>query len=290
VGISRKPIVNAQSRENKSLGSYMREIGSIALITKDEECELSRRIQEEDDKNALEKLVKANLKFVVTVAKEYLNQGLQFRDLINEGNLGLIKACYRFDGQKGYKFISYAVWWIRQSIMDALSLHSRIVRLPLNKVGDVNRMEKVTTQLFEVLERDPEPGEIAAYLDISEDEVSSTRQISARHVSLDAATFEGPDNSQLMDNLPDFEAELPDAGILSESLIKEIKLALKTVRPREAVIVKLYYGIDHERSLTLSEIGDMLDLSRERVRQLKELALKKLRRKSNIKKLRKYLG
>lgn len=261
----------------------------MELLTPDDEVELARRIRE-GDQAALEKLTKANLRFVVSVAKQYQNQGLSLGDLINEGNLGLIKAAKRFDETRGFKFISYAVWWIRQSILQALAEQSRIVRLPLNRVGALNKIGKAFSKLEQEFEREPSPQEIAEILEgMSENEVSDTLKISGRHISMDAPLVQGEEN-RLLDVLENEEEPDPDSGLINESLSKEVERALSTLTQREAEVIRLYFGIGVEHSLTLEEIGEKFDLTRERVRQIKEKAIRRLRHTSRSKGLKAYLG
>ena len=276
------------NRETASLDKYLQEIGKVDLITADEEVELAQRIKA-GDQIALEKLTKANLRFVVSVAKQYQNQGLTLPDLINEGNLGLIKAAQRFDETRGFKFISYAVWWIRQSILQALADQARIVRLPLNQVGSLNKINRTLARLEQEFERVPSAGEVADYLEISEEKVSDTMKISGRHVSVDAPFKEGEDHG-LLDVLSNDASPKTDALIMRESLLKEIDRSLQTLGERESQVVKLFYGIGMQHALTLDEIGDKFELTRERVRQVKEKAIKKLRQNSRSKLLRSYLG
>lgn len=277
------------NRESQSLDKYLQEIGKVELLTPDDEVELARRIRE-GDQAALEKLTKANLRFVVSVAKQYQNQGLSLGDLINEGNLGLIKAAKRFDETRGFKFISYAVWWIRQSILQALAEQSRIVRLPLNRVGALNKIGKAFSKLEQEFEREPSPQEISEILEgMSENEVSDTLKISGRHISMDAPLVQGEEN-RLLDVLENEEEPNPDAGLINESLSKEVERALSTLTQREAEVIRLYFGIGVEHSLTLEEIGEKFDLTRERVRQIKEKAIRRLRHTSRSKGLKAYLG
>jgi RNA polymerase primary sigma factor len=276
------------NRESQSLDKYLQEIGKVDLLTPDEEIELAIRIKKNDPK-ALEKLVKANLRFVVSVAKQYQNQGLSLGDLINEGNLGLIKAARRFDETRGFKFISYAVWWIRQSILQALAEQSRIVRLPLNRVGALNKIGKAYNNLEQEFEREPNAYELAQELDMDINEVSDTLKISGRHVSMDAPFSIGEEN-RLLDILENDEEPSPDFSLMSESLKNEIERALSTLSEREAEVIKLYFGLNSEHSLTLEEIGDKFNLTRERVRQIKEKAIRRLRHASRSKNLRAYLG
>lgn len=279
---------NIKSKESHSLDRYLQEIGEVSLLSPEEEVELARRIKA-NDKVALEKLTKANLRFVVSVAKQYQNQGLTLGDLINEGNLGLIKAAKRFDETRGFKFISYAVWWIRQSILQALAEQSRVVRLPLNRVGDLNKIGKALSDLEQSYERAPSTKEIADKLEMSPDEVMDTMKISGQHISLDAPFNQTEENS-LLDVIENENQDSPDNYLLDESLSIEIKRALKTLTAREEKVVKLYFGLDREHPLTLEEIGEKFQLTRERVRQIKEKAIKKLRHASRSNLLRSYLG
>lgn len=276
------------NRETASLDKYLQEIGKVDLITADEEVELAQRIKAGDD-IALEKLTKANLRFVVSVAKQYQNQGLTLPDLINEGNLGLIKAAQRFDETRGFKFISYAVWWIRQSILQALAEQSRIVRLPLNKIGSINKINKMYAYLEQANERPPSPEEIAKELDLSLNEVKESLKNSGRHVSMDAPLILGED-SNLYDVLRSAESPNPDRELLIESLRVEIERALDTLTPREADVVRLYFGLGEQQPMTLEEIGETFDLTRERVRQIKEKAIRRLKHTSRCKILKTYLG
>lgn len=276
------------NRESISIDKYLQEIGKYELLTPEEEIELARRAKQGDEK-ALERLIQANLRFVVSVAKQYQNQGLPLVDLINEGNLGLIKAAKRFDETRGFKFISYAVWWIRQSILQALAEQSRIVRLPLNRVGALNKIGKKLSQLEQEFEREPSANEIAEELDMSVYEVADTLKISGRHISMDAPFVQGEDN-KLLDIMPNESDPMPDHGLMYESLKKDIEEALNTLDPREREVVKLYFGIGYDHPLTLEEIGEKFKLTRERVRQIKEKAIRKLRHHSRSKVLRSYLG
>ena len=276
------------NRETASLDKYLQEIGKVDLITADEEVELAQRIKA-GDQTALEKLTKANLRFVVTVAKQYQNQGLTLPDLINEGNLGLIKAAKRFDETRGFKFISYAVWWIRQSILQALAEQSRIVRLPLNKIGSINKINKMFAFLEQENERPPSAEEIAKKLDMTVNDVKESMKNSGRHVSMDAPLIEGED-SNLYDVLNSGESPNPDRKLLHESLRIEINRALETLTPREADVVKLYFGLGEHQPMTLEEIGETFDLTRERVRQIKEKAIRRLKHTSRSKILMTYLG
>jgi len=271
-----------------SVRLYLREIGRVKMIKPDEEIELAQRIKK-GDQRALEKLTKANLRFVVSVAKQYQNQGLSLGDLINEGNLGLIKAAKRFDETRGFKFISYAVWWIRQSILQALAEQSRIVRLPLNRVGALNKIGKAFSTLEQEFEREPSASELAEELDMSLFEVSDTLKISGRHLSMDAPFAQGEDN-RLLDVIQDERQPAPDAELMKESLSKEVERALSTLSEREAEVIRLYFGLGREHSLTLEEIGEKFKLTRERVRQIKEKAIRRLRHASRSKQLRAYLG
>ena len=276
------------NRETASLDKYLQEIGKVDLITAEEEVELAQRIKA-GDQIALEKLTKANLRFVVSVAKQYQNQGLTLPDLINEGNLGLIKAAQRFDETRGFKFISYAVWWIRQSILQALAEQSRIVRLPLNKIGSINKINKTYAFLEQAHERAPSAEEIAKELDMTINDVKESLKNSGRHVSMDAPLVEGED-SNLYDVLNSGESPNPDRVLLNESLRTEIERALETLTPREADVVRLYFGLGDQHAMTLEEIGETFDLTRERVRQIKEKAIRRLKHTSRSKILKTYLG
>ena len=276
------------NRETASLDKYLQEIGKVDLITADEEVELAQRIKA-GDQRALEKLTKANLRFVVSVAKQYQNQGLTLPDLINEGNLGLIKAAQRFDETRGFKFISYAVWWIRQSILQALAEQSRIVRLPLNKIGSINKINKMYALLEQSNERPPSAEEIAKELDMTVNDVKESMKNSGRHLSMDAPLVEGED-SNLYDVLRSGESPNPDRELIHESLRTEIERSLETLTPREAVVVRLYFGLGDQHPMTLEEIGETFDLTRERVRQIKEKAIRRLKHTSRSKILKTYLG
>jgi RNA polymerase primary sigma factor len=276
------------NRESQSLDKYLQEIGKVDLLTPDEEVFLAKRIKE-GDQIALEKLTKANLRFVVSVAKQYQNQGLSLGDLINEGNLGLIKAAQRFDETRGFKFISYAVWWIRQSILQALAEQSRIVRLPLNRVGSLNKISKTFSELEQKYEREPSPEELAEVLDVTTAEVVDTMKISGRHVSMDAPFVQGEENS-LLDVLENDSEETPDSGLMNDSLRREVQRALSTLTQREADVITLYFGLNGEHAMTLEEIGEKFNLTRERVRQIKEKAIRRLRHTSRSKALKPYLG
>lgn len=275
-------------RANQSLEKYLQEIGEVPLLVPEEEIKLARRIRR-GDQTALEQLTKANLRFVVSVAKQYQNQGLSLGDLINEGNLGLIKAAKRFDETRGYKFISYAVWWIRQSILQALAEQSRVVRLPLNRVGALNKIGKMYANLEQEYEREPTPDEIAEMLEISAAEVTDTLRMSGRHLSIDAPFAQGEDN-RLLDIVHNDNQPPPDSRLMQESLRQEIDRALATLSARESEVVRLYFGLGREHPLTLEEIGELFKLTRERVRQIKEKALRRLRHTSRSKSLRTYLG
>lgn len=276
------------NRETASLDKYLQEIGKVDLITADKEVELAQRIKA-GDKIALEELTKANLRFVVSVAKQYQNQGLSLPDLINEGNLGLIKAAQRFDETRGFKFISYAVWWIRQSILQALAEQSRIVRLPLNKIGSINKINKAYATLEQEHERAPSAEEISELLDISESDVKESLRNSGRHVSMDAPLVEGED-SNLYDVLNTGESPNPDEELMDESLRIEIERSLQTLTPREADLIRLYYGLNGSHPMTLEEIGETFDLTRERVRQIKEKAIRRLKHTSRSKILKSYIA
>ncbi len=276
------------NRESQSLDKYLQEIGKVDLLTPEQEIELAIRIKK-GDQSALESLTKANLRFVVSVAKQYQNQGLSLGDLINEGNLGLIKAAKRFDETRGFKFISYAVWWIRQSILQALAEQSRIVRLPLNRVGALNKIGKAYSNMEQELEREPSAAELAVELEMDVNEVADTLKISGRHVSMDAPFAQGEDN-RLLDVLQNDQQPTPDFKLMTESLKMEIERALSTLTEREAEVIRLYFGLNKEHSLTLEEIGERFNLTRERVRQIKEKAIRRLRHASRSKNLRAYLG
>ena len=276
------------NRETASLDKYLQEIGKVDLISADEEVELAQRIKA-GDKIALERLTKANLRFVVSVAKQYQNQGLTLPDLINEGNMGLIKAAQRFDETRGFKFISYAVWWIRQSILQALAEQSRIVRLPLNKIGSINKINKTYAYLEQTHERVPSAEEIAKELDLSVNDVKESMKNSGRHISMDAPLVEGED-SNLYDVLRSGESPNPDKELMHESLKTEIERALETLTPREADVIRLYFGLGENYPMTLEEIGETFELTRERVRQIKEKAIRRLKHTSRSKILKTYLG
>ncbi len=276
------------NRESASLDKYLQEIGREDLITAEEEVVLAKKIRDGDER-ALAKMVKANLRFVVSVAKQYQNQGLSLPDLINEGNLGLIKAARRFDETRGFKFISYAVWWIRQSILQALAEQSRIVRLPLNQVGSLNKINKAYSRLEQEFEREPTASELSVVLELPEDKVADTMRVSGRHVSMDAPLLNGEDNS-LLDVLINHDSPRADRLLMNESLQKEIERSLATLTERERDVIKLFFGIGCVHGLTLEEIGAKFDLTRERVRQIKEKAIRRLRHSSRSKLLKAYLG
>jgi RNA polymerase primary sigma factor len=275
------------NRESASLDKYLQEIGREELISVEEEVELAQRIKK-GDQIALEKLTRANLRFVVSVAKQYQNQGLSLPDLINEGNLGLIKAAEKFDETRGFKFISYAVWWIRQSILQALAEQSRIVRLPLNQVGSLNKINKAYSKFEQENERKPSPEELADKLELPADKVADTMRVSGRHISVDAPFVEGEDNS-LLDVLVNGDSPNADKELINESLAREIERALATLTERESDIIKLFFGIGCQE-MTLEEIGERFGLTRERVRQIKEKAIRRLRHTSRSKLLKSYLG
>ena len=275
------------NRESASLDKYLQEIGKEDLITVEEEVELAQRIRKGDQK-ALEKLTRANLRFVVSVAKQYQNQGLSLPDLINEGNLGLIKAAEKFDETRGFKFISYAVWWIRQSILQALAEQSRIDSLPLNQVGSLNKINKAFSRFEQENERRPSPEELADSLDLPAEKVADTLRVSGRHISVDAPFVEGEDNS-LLDVLVNDDSPIADRTLINESLSTEVERALSTLTERERDIIKLFFGINTQE-MTLEEIGEKFGLTRERVRQIKEKAIRRLRHSSRSKLLKTYLG
>ena len=277
------------NRESQSLEKYLQEIGKVDLLTPEEEVDLAQRIKK-GDQLALEQLTKANLRFVVSVAKQYQNQGLSLSDLINEGNLGLIKAAQRFDETRGFKFISYAVWWIRQSILQALAEQSRIVRLPLNKVGSLNKINRAFSELEQEFEREPSSDELAELLEIPTEEVETTLGVAARHVSMDAPFVDGEDNS-LLDVLENSKTDKTDKALeYNMSLRTEIERSLSTLTERQCDVIKLYFGIGVEHQLSLEDIGERFGLTRERVRQIKDKAINKLRSASRSKLLKNYLG
>ena len=276
------------NESNRSLSRYLEEIGDFEPLNPDREVELAIKIKK-DDHSALEELVKANLRFVVSVAKDYQGQGLPLTDLINEGNLGLIKAAGRFDETRGFKFISYAVWWIRQSILQALAEHSRIVRLPLNRVGTISKITKTAEKLEAEIERSPNEKEIGRQLNMTSDEVIDAMRISRRHQSLNAPFRDGDKNS-LIDIIKDDNQIAPDTPLMNDSLKDEIRNSLDTLKDRERMVIKMYFGIERDYALTLNEIGEEFNLTRERVRQIKEKAIRRLRHRSRSKALRNYLG
>lgn len=282
-----KIVKQITNRESQSLDKYLQEIGKVDLITAEQEVELAKRIRE-GDQLALEKLTKANLRFVVSVAKQYQNHGLTLGDLINEGNVGLVKAASRFDETRGFKFISYAVWWIRQSILQALAEQSRVVRLPLNRVGTLNKISKTYSELEQKYQREPTPAEVAELMEVSLEEVESTMRVSGRSVSMDAPMVQGEDNS-LLDVLSSTD-DSPDEPMMMSSLQQEVNRALATLTAREADVISSYFGLNGTRALSLEEIGERFQLTRERVRQIKEKATRRLRHASRSKALKAYLG
>lgn len=285
-----KIVKQVTNRETASLDKYLLEIGRVDLITAEEEVELARRIKQ-GDKAALERLTKANLRFVVSVSKQYQNQGLSLPDLINEGNVGLIKAAERFDETRGFKFISYAVWWIRQSILQALAEQARIVRLPLNKIGNINKINRAFSELEQKYERPPSAEELAEHLEVSPDDIRQSLKSNGRHVSMDAPLIEGDESSSSMyDVLPNDSLPGPEKELVLESLRKDIDRSLSTLTAREGEILRMYYGLNGKYPLTLEEIGDRFDLTRERVRQIKEKAIRRLKHTSRSKILKSYLG
>jgi RNA polymerase primary sigma factor len=283
-----KIIKQVTNRETPSLDKYLHEIGKVELISAEEEVELARRIRLKDTQ-ALERLIKANLRFVVSVSKQYQNQGLGLPDLINEGNLGLIKAAQRFDETRGFKFISYAVWWIRQSILQALAEQSRIVRLPLNKIGAINKINKTFSELEQLYEREPSVLEIAQMMELAPDDVKEVMKSSGRHVSMDAPLIPGEDGT-MYDVMLSVDSPSPDKGLIVESLRKEVERALSTLTYREASILRLYFGLGGKHPHTLEEIGETFTLTRERVRQIKEKAIKRLKHTTRSRILKTYLG
>ncbi len=276
------------NRPKQSIEKYLEEIGGFTPLPPAEEIELTRRIRKGESK-ALDKLVKANLRFVISVAKEYQGQGLPLQDLISEGNLGLIKAAQRFDETRGFKFISYAVWWIRQSILQALAEQSRVVRLPLNRVGAINKVGRVLEKLEKEFGREPSMSEVADTMEMTDYEVADVLKTSARHLSLDEP-FKEDEGNNLLDVLESDKYAPPDDSLMQESLKEEIDKVLVTLKPREAEIIRLYFGLEGDRPLTLEEIGEHFQLTRERVRQIKEKALRRMRHRSRLEPLRKYLG
>ncbi|MFA9211423.1 MAG: RNA polymerase sigma factor RpoD/SigA [Moraxellaceae bacterium] len=285
-----KIVKQVTNRENASLDKYLQEIARVELITAEEEVMLARRIKE-GDKLALERLTKANLRFVVSVSKQYQNQGLSLPDLINEGNLGLIKAAKRFDETRGFKFISYAVWWIRQSILQALAEQARIVRLPLNKIGSINKINRAYSELEQQYERPPTADELAEHLECSVEDVRQSLANSGRHVSMDAPLIEGEESSSSMyDVLPNDALASPDENVMLESLQQDIERSLLSLSGRESDVVRLFYGLNGKTALSLEEIGQRFDLTRERVRQIKEKAIRRLKHTSRCRSLKTYLG
>lgn len=285
-----KIVKQVTNRETASLDKYLQEIGRVELITADEEVELARRIKQ-GDRAALERLTKANLRFVVSVSKQYQNQGLALPDLINEGNVGLIKAAERFDETRGFKFISYAVWWIRQSILQALAEQARIVRLPLNKIGTINKINRAFSELEQINERPPSAEELADFLECSVDDIRNSMANAGRHVSMDAPLIDGDEStSSMYDVLPNDSIQGPEHELHKESLRKDIELSLSSLTGREGDVVRLYYGLNGKHPLTLEEIGDLFDLTRERVRQIKEKAIRRLKHTSRSRMLKTYLG
>ncbi len=283
-----KIIKQVTNRETVSLDKYLHEIGKVDLLTSEEEVNYARKLKEGDEE-ALNKLVKANLRFVVSVAKQYQNQGLSLPDLINEGNLGLIKAAQRFDETRGFKFISYAVWWIRQAILQALAEQARIVKLPLNKIGSINKVNKAFSELEQKFEREPSVAELVEVLELATDDVKEALRSSNRHISMDAPLTQD-DDSNLYDVILSHDSPSPDRGLLNDSLRKEIERALATLTPREGSIIRLYFGLNGKHPHTLEEIGEEFDLTRERVRQIKEKAIKRLKQTTRSKILKTYLG
>jgi len=283
-----KIVKQVTNRDTPSLDKYLQEIGRMSLVTAEEEVELARKIKD-GDQAALERLVGANLRFVVSVSKQYQNQGLSLPDLINEGNVGLIKAAQRFDETRGFKFISYAVWWIRQSILQALAEQARIVRLPLNKIGNINKINRMFSELEQKHEREPTADEIAEALGLGESDVKDGMFNSSRHVSMDAPLIDGEEGS-MIDVMKSETSPNPDDVLIHESLKKEIERTLATLTPRESDVVRLFFGLDGKPAMTLEEIGEKFDLTRERVRQIKEKALRRLKQQSRSKLLKAYLG
>ena len=283
-----KIIKQVTNRETASLDKYLHEIGKVDLLTAEDEVELARKVRSGDN-HALEKLIRANLRFVVSVSKQYQNQGLSLPDLINEGNLGLIKAAKRFDETRGFKFISYAVWWIRQSILQALAEQARIVRLPLNKIGSINKINRALTELEQQYEREPSIEEISKVLELAPEDIKDAMRSSGRHVSMDAPLTEGEDGD-MYEVLLTNDSPSPDGALLNDSLRKEIERALSSLTEREASIIRLYFGLNGKHPYTLEEIGEEFNLTRERVRQIKEKAIKRLKHTTRSKILKTYLG
>ena len=285
-----KIVKQVTNRETISLDKYLHDISKESLITAEEEADLARLIRE-GDKIALEKLTKANLRFVVSVAKQYQNQGLNLSDLINEGNIGLIKAAERFDETRGFKFISYAVWWIRQSIMQAIAEQARVVRLPLNKIGNITKINRAFSQLEQIHEREPSVDEVADILELTSSEVKDSLRISGRHISVDAPLSSDEESNTMIDVMSEKEGVLnPDRALMTQSLRDEIERSFSTLSYREAEVLRMYFGINHKTPLTLEEIGEQFSLTRERVRQIREKALRKLKHTSRCKLLKTYLG
>lgn len=277
------------SRESLALDKYLTDIGKIPLLTAEEEAELSRRIKE-DDQEALDKLTRANLRFVVSVAKQYQNQGLSLADLINEGNVGLMKAAKRFDETKGFKFISYAVWWIRQSILQAIVEYSRMVRIPLSKVGSYHKFNAAHTSFVQKFEREPTDEEMAELLDISVKEVANIIKSNNRHVSMDAPISSDEGSASMIDFMTSGDEDMPDSELMEQSIREEVLEGLSILSPREVEVLSTYYGLDGNKPLTLEEIGDLFDLTRERVRQIKERAIRRLRKSYNRNAMKSFLG
>jgi RNA polymerase primary sigma factor len=283
-----KLVKNVTNRQDHSLDRYLNEIGKVDLLSADEEVELARRIKK-GDQQALETLTKANLRFVVSVAKQYQSQGLTLGDLINEGNLGLIKAAHRFDETRGFKFISYAVWWIRQSILQAIAEHSRIVRLPLNRIGTLNKIGRAYSNLEQEFEREPSPSELAQELKMDVSQITDSMKHIKKHISMDAPFVESEEN-RLLDVIQNDEFPDPDFNLMLDSLKIEIDSVLQVLSGKEADVLKMYFGLSNEQALTLEEIGDRFNITRERVRQIKDKAIRRLRRVSKSKNLKTYLG
>lgn len=283
-----KIVKQITNRESQSLDKYLQEIGKMDLITAEMEVDLAKRIKQ-GDQMALEKLTKANLRFVVSVAKQYQNNGLTLGDLINEGNVGLIKAAMRFDETRGFKFISYAVWWIRQSILQALAEQSRVVRLPLNRVGSLNKISRTFSALEQKFQREPSSEELAEVMEVSTEEIENTMRVAGRHISVDAPFVQGEENS-LLDVLASNENETPDSALILDSLKREVTRALSTLTQRESEVISDYFGLNGNHPMTLEEIGEKFSLTRERVRQIKEKATRRLRHTSRSKSLKSYLG
>jgi len=285
-----KIVKSVTNRETASLDKYLQEIGRVDLVTAEEEVLLARRIKQ-GDQEALDKLVKANLRFVISVSKQYQNQGLTLQDIINEGNVGLIKAAQRFDETRGFKFISYAVWWIRQSILQALAEQARIVRLPLNKIGTINKINRTFSILEQQLQRPPSAEELAEELDVTPEEIKQSLSNANRHVSMDAPLKDDDSSSSsMLDVLENVDLPTPDKGLMRESLQKEIESSLRTLTTREGDVIRLYFGLNDRPPMTLEEIGMYFDLTRERVRQIKEKGIRRMKQNSRSKMLKAYLG